>query len=59
MSDSVSVPTGYGNVTSISVNLIITNPSIEDIGVYMCSASNKIGNDTKSFNFTLQCKFTI
>ena len=59
MSDSVSVPTGYGNVTRVSLNLTITNASREDTGVYMCSANNSVGSDSKSINFTVQCKFII
>ena len=57
MSENVSVPTGYGNITRVSVNLTITNASREDTGVYMCSTSNEIGSDTKSINITVQCKF--
>ena len=57
VSDSVSVPIGYGNVTRVSVNLTITNSSREDTGVYMCSANNSVGSDTKSINITVQCKF--
>ena len=59
MSDSVSVPTGYGNVTRVSVNLTITNVSREDTGVYMCSANNSVGSDSKSINITVQCKLII
>ena len=59
MSDSVSVPTGYGNVTRVSVNLTITNASREDTGVYMCSANNSVGSDSKSIIITVQCKFII
>ena len=59
MSDSVSVPTGYGNVTRVSVNLTITNASREDTGVYMCSANNSVGSDNKSINITVQCEFTL
>ena len=59
MSDSISVPTGYGNVTRVSVNLTITNASREDTGVYMCSVNNSVGRDTKSINITVQCKFTL
>ena len=55
-SDSVSVPTGYGNVTRVSANLIITNTSREDTGVYMCSANNSIGSDDSNISFTVQCK---
>ena len=57
MSDSVSVPTRYGNVTRVSVNLTITNASREDTGVYTCSANNSIGSDSKNVNITIQCKF--
>ena len=55
VSDSVSVPTGYGNVTRVSVNLIITNASREDTGVYTCSANNSIGSDSSNVNITVQC----
>ena len=57
VSDSVSVPTGYGNVTRVSVNLTITNASREDTGEYMCSASNEIGSEEKDVSITVQCKF--
>ena len=59
VSDSVSVPTGYGNVTRVSVNLTITNASREDTGVYMCSASNQIGSDDSNTNIIVQCKFVL
>ena len=59
VSDSVSVPTGYGNVTRVSVNLTITNASREDTGVYTCSASNFIGSDNKNISVTVQCKFNL
>ena len=59
VSDSVIVPTGYGNVSRVSVNLTITNASREDTGVYMCSANNSVGSDTKSINVTVQCKFIL
>ena len=57
VSDSVSVPTGYGNVTRVSVNLTITNASREDTGVYTCSANNSIGSDSSNVSITVQCKF--
>ena len=56
VSDSVSVPTGYGNVTRVRVNLTITNVSREDTGVYMCSANNSVGDDERIVNITVQCK---
>ena len=59
LSDSVSVPTGYGNVTRVSVNLTITNAYREDTGVYRCSANNSIGSDKRNVNITVQCKFML
>ena len=57
VSDNVSVPTEYGNVTKVSVNLTITNASREDTGEYMCFANNSVGNDTKIINITVQCTY--
>jgi len=59
VSDSVSVPTGNGNVTRVSVNLMIPNASREDTGVYTCSANNSIGSDNRSVSITVQCKFIL
>ena len=59
VSDSVSVPTGYGNITRVSVNLTITDASREDTGVYVCSANNSVGNDIINISITVQCKFVI
>ena len=59
VSDSISVPTGYGNVTRVSVNLTITNASREDSGVYMCSANNSVGSNSENINITVQCEFTV
>ena len=57
VSDSISVPTGYGNVTRVSVNLTIVNASREDTGVYICSANNSVGSNNRNVNITVQCKF--
>ena len=59
VSDSVSVPTGNGNVTRVSVNLTITNAYREDTGVYTCSANNSISSDSKNVSITVQCKFQL
>ena len=56
VSDSVSVPTGNGNITKVSVNLEVANASREDTGVYICFASNSVGSDNRSINLTVQCK---
>ena len=57
VSDSINVPTVYGNVTRVSVNLTITNTSREDTGVYKCSANNSVGEDIVNASITVQCKF--
>ena len=59
VSDSVSVPTGYGNITKVGVNLTIANASREDTGVYMCSVNNSVGSDKRNVNITVQCKFIV
>ena len=59
VSDSVSVPTRYGNVTRVSVNLTIINASREDTGVYTCSANNSIGSDSSNVSITVQCKLIV
>ena len=56
VSDSVSVPTRYGNVTRVSVNLTITNAYREDTGNYICFANNSIGSDNSNISITVQCK---
>ena len=56
LSDNVSVPTGNGNVTRVSINLTITNAYRDDTGVYTCSAINTIGRDNSNVNITIQCK---
>jgi len=56
VSNSVSVPTGSGNVTSVSVNLTLTNANRRDTGLYECSASNSVGSDNKNISITVQCK---
>ncbi|XP_065905856.1 hemicentin-1-like isoform X2 [Dysidea avara] len=51
--------TGVGNVTSVSVELIVTGATRADTGLYMCSASNTIGNDTDvTVNITIQSNLT-
>ena len=56
VSDSVSVPTGYGNVTRVSVTLTINAASRKDTGEYICSANNSIGSDDSNVSITVQCK---
>ena len=57
LSDSVSVPTGIGNISRTIVNLTIRNPSREDTGVYRCFANNNINNDSKDVRIVIQCMY--
>ena len=50
VSGSVSVPTGYGNVTRVSVNLTIAGILREDGGGYKCFSNNSLGEDNKIVN---------
>ena len=59
ISDNINVPTEYGNVRRVRLNLTITNASREDTGVYICSANNSVGSDFKAISITVQCKFII
>ena len=56
----VNMPTGVGNVTSVSVELIVTGAMRVDTGMYRCSASNGIGDDTAvNISLTIQCKLQV
>ena len=59
VSDSVSAPTGNGNVTSVSVNLTLINANREDTGLYECSASNSVGSDNRNISVTVQCELIV
>jgi len=49
-------PTGVGNVTSVSVELMVTGAMRADTGMYTCSASNVFGNNIARIIITVQCK---
>ena len=50
-------PTGVGNVTSVSVELMVIEAMRVDTGMYRCSANNGIGNDKDvNFRLTIWCK---
>ena len=49
--------TGVGNVTSVSVELMVIGAMRVDTGMYRCSANNSIGRDAAvNINLTIQCK---
>ena len=54
-STNMSVLTGEGNVTRVTVELILTKVFREDTGVYECSVSNQLNNVTRNITLIVQC----
>ena len=52
----VNMPTDVGNVSSVSVELMVIGAMRVDTGIYRCSANNSVGSTTRNINITLQCK---
>ena len=52
---NMSMSTNEGNVTNVTVDLIVTGAYREDTGVYECSVSNLLNNVTRRINLTVQC----
>ena len=48
--------TGVGNVTSVSVELMVIGTMRVDTGMYRCSANNSVSSTTSNINITIQCK---
>jgi len=57
--DPVISFTGVGNVTSVSVELMVIGAMRVDTGMYRCSASNSVSNTTRNINITAQCKLQL
>ena len=49
-------PTGFGNVTSVSVELMVIRAIRVDTGLYRCSANNSLGRNASNINVNVQCK---
>ena len=49
--------TGVGNVSSVSVELMVIGAMRVDNGMYRCLASTGISSTTKNVSITVQCKF--
>ena len=49
-------PTGVGNMTSVSVELMVIGVMRVDTGMYRCSANNSVSSITRNINITVQCK---
>ena len=48
--------TGVGNVTSLSVDLMVIGAMRIDTGMYRCSANNSVGSNITNINISIQCK---
>ena len=56
--DPVISSTGVGNVSSVSVELMVIGAMRVDTGMYRCSANNTINSTTSNITVTIQCKLT-
>ena len=52
----VITPTGVGNVSSVSVELMVIGAMRIDTGMYTCSANNNVSDATSNVIITVQCK---
>ena len=52
----VNMPTGIGNVTSVSVELMVIGAMKVDTGMYRCSANNSVSSTTRNISITVQSK---
>ena len=48
--------TGVGNVTSVSVELMVIRFMRVDAGMYRCSANNYVGSTTRNIHITIKRK---
>ena len=50
--------TGVGNVSSVSVELMVIGAMRVDTGIYRCSAINSVNSTIRSIIISVQCKLT-
>ena len=51
--------TGVGNVTSVSVELMVIEAMRVDTGMYRCSVNNIINSTTRNISITILCKLQL
>ena len=49
--------TGVGNVSSVSVELMVIRAMRVDSGMYRCSANNSVNSTARNITITIQCKY--
>ena len=52
---NMSMSTNEGNLTRVTVDLLLNRVYREDTGVYVCSAINMLNVTTRSINLIVQC----
>ena len=52
---NMSMSTNEGNLTRVTVDLLLSRVYREDTGVYMCSAINILNTTTRNINLIVQC----
>ena len=57
--DSIITSTGVGNVTSVSVELMVIGAMRVDTGMYRCSANNSVSSITVDVAIIIQCKMNM
>ena len=55
LSTRMYMSTNEGNVTRVTVDLLLTRVSREDTGMYVCSARNLLNNVTREVTLIVQC----
>ena len=55
----VTSSTGVGNVTSVSVELMMIGAMRVDTGIYRCSAYNTLNATAVNIGITIQCKYLL
>ena len=48
--------TGVGNVTSVSVELMVIGAMRVDTGMYRCSVNNSVSSTTRNISINVQCE---
>ena len=56
---NMSMSTNEGNLTRVTVDLLLNRVHREDTGVYVCLAINILNTATRSINLIVQCTYSM
>ena len=54
---NMSMSTNEGNLTRVTVDLLLTRIHREDTGIYVCSSMNILNTVTRSIDLIVQCMY--